>query len=180
MKITYSQLQRLIREAFAPTAEGEAKKINDQTGIGLVTDQAFWEKHGVITGEDLAKDILGQTYSDYYKDLHGIRPRWVDMTNMSVDDIQELIDDLDEEAKAMNPPQRDPDWWEDRDKENQPGWSDEMMAAIEVAPNSVPKEYLEYENMPGRSGMGRRTESLMRLTKQQLRKIIKEQLEINQ
>ena len=65
----------ILIEQFAATAQEEAEKINDQTGAGLVTDQEFWERMGVRTGEDLAKSVLSQTYSDYYKELHNIRPR---------------------------------------------------------------------------------------------------------
>ena len=72
MKISKSQIKKMIREAmqFAPTAQEEAEKINAQTGAGYVTDQAFWEKQGVITGEDLAVSVLNQTYSDFYKGVH--------------------------------------------------------------------------------------------------------------
>ena len=37
---------------FAPTAQEEAEKINAQTGAGYVTNQEFWEKQGIFTGED--------------------------------------------------------------------------------------------------------------------------------
>ena len=71
------RFKRIIRETleFAPTAQEEAEKINAQTGAGYVTDQAFWEKQGIVTGKDLAIDILNSTYSDFYKEVHGFRPR---------------------------------------------------------------------------------------------------------
>ena len=51
---------------FAATASEEAQKINDQTGtnrygMSLITDQDFWEKQGIITGEDLAISLLNQS-----------------------------------------------------------------------------------------------------------------------
>ena len=54
----------MIESIFAPTAQEEAEKINAQTGASYVTDQAFWEKQGIVTGEQLAVSVLNQTYSD--------------------------------------------------------------------------------------------------------------------
>ena len=103
VRITRRQLGRIIREAFAASAEEEALKVNKETGISLVTDQAFWDERGISTGEELAKHLLASTYSDYYKDLHGIRPRWMAdrIKTMSVEEIQTLIDNLDKEAEVM-------------------------------------------------------------------------------
>ena len=103
MKITKKRLQKIIKEEkaalaesydFAPTAEEEAKRINDQAGPGpyglqLVTDQAFWEKQGITTGEELAFSILSQEYSDAYKALHGIRPSWAKFEN--VKEVQDAM-----------------------------------------------------------------------------------------
>ena len=63
---------------FEPLASQEAEKINQQAGtqdgLSLVTDQDFWESMGITTGEELALEVLTQTYSDTYKEIHGIRP----------------------------------------------------------------------------------------------------------
>jgi len=166
---------RSLLEQFAPTAEEEAQKINDQTDAGLVTDQAFWEKMGIRTGEELAKSVLSQTYSDYYKEINGRRPRgWPQgqtLQQMSVDDIQQLIDGLDEQASD--------EWYEERHQMDQelgePGWEDDMMAAVENNPEDIPEEWKEYEQ-PTQSGMGRRTESKMKITVSQVRQIIKEEI----
>jgi len=64
---------------YEPLASQEAEKINRQAGtqfgMELVTDQDHWESMGITTGEELALEILTQTYSDTYKEIHGIRPR---------------------------------------------------------------------------------------------------------
>ncbi len=171
MKITRRQLRRIV-ETFAATAEEEALKVNKEAGISLVTDQAFWDERGISTGEELAKHLLASTYSDYYKDLHGIRPRWMadKIKTMSVEEIQTLIDDLDKEAEVMAADEK----WEE---ENLPGWEDEMMAAVKANPEDIPSEYLEYETLPQQTGMGRRTEGIMRITRRQLRRIIREAID---
>jgi hypothetical protein len=168
--------ENLIYETqeFAATAEEEAIKINDQTGISLVTDQAFWTKQGVHTGEDLAKEMLAQTYSDFYKEIMGFRPRGQITSSMTVADIQKLIDDLDEEAKN--------DWYEERHiMDQEESWQDEVIASIEAAPDAIPDEYLEYDTTPQQQGMGRRSagsksqrrmEGKIQLTDRQLRHVI--------
>ena len=40
------------------------------------------------------------TYSDYYKDLHGIRPRWVRTSKMRLEEVEALITELDTWAEA--------------------------------------------------------------------------------
>jgi hypothetical protein len=167
VRITKEQLRRII-ETFAPTAAEEAEKVNAQAGVSLVTDPAHWEEYGIHTGEELAKHLLASTYSDYYKDLHGIRPRWMadKIKSMSVEEIQTLIDDLDKEAETMAADEK----WEE---ENLPGWEDEMIAAVKANPEDIPDEYLEYEDLPSQSGMGRRAEGITRITESQLRSIIK-------
>jgi hypothetical protein len=108
MKLTNQQLRQMIVEEhqaalseskFAATAEEEAKKINAQTGISLRTDQAYWEESGISTGEDLALSLLSQNYSDTYKSIHGIRPRWRSFE--SVEEVQEALNNLDQEVEEM-------------------------------------------------------------------------------
>ena len=74
---------------FAPTAQEEAEKINAQTGIGLVVDQSFWEKQGVSTGEELAKTILAQTYSDFFKELKSLVYRYKEKKEEEVKHLTE-------------------------------------------------------------------------------------------
>ena len=179
MKITRRQLKRVIKENFEATAQAEAEKINRQTDVGLVTDQAFWARAGIHTGEELAKSVISQTYSDYYKDINGRRPRGRITPDMSVEDIQGLIDELDEQASD--------EWYEERHMLDQElGWEDDMMSAVKNNPQDIPSKWIEYDKSPSRQGMGRRPggkadrlrmESNMKITRQQLRRIIREAID---
>tara|TARA_R110000824_G_scaffold60853_2_gene162308 strand:+ start:809 stop:2350 length:1542 start_codon:yes stop_codon:yes gene_type:complete len=130
---------------FEPTAEAEAKKINRQTGAGYVTDQAFWVKRGIITGEDLALSVLDQTYSDLYKELHGFRPRHESFE--TVEEIQRAIKDLDNAFNVMIEMER-------IDIEAQAAYEAERAELEELMPG-----VFDFDHMPTRSGMGRRVES---------------------
>jgi len=96
---TASSSDSLTESNFAATAEEEAKKINAQTGIRLQTDQAYWEESGISTGEELALSLLSQNYSDTYKSIHGIRPRWKKFN--TVEEVQKALNDLDQEVEEM-------------------------------------------------------------------------------
>ena len=179
MKITKRRLQKIIKEEkaalaesydFAPTAEEEAKRINDQAGPGpyglqLVTDQAFWEEQGITTGEELAFSILSQEYSDAYKALHGIRPRWASFEN--VKQVQDALEDLDREAEAMA---EDQAFWNSIEAE----WEKERQ---ELASLSRPGLDLDYDKLPKQQGFGRRSESKIVMTRGQLRKFLKEAID---
>lgn len=161
---------RIYNENFAATAQEEAEKINAQAGPGLwgmtlVTDQEFWEERGISTGEELAFSILSQTYSDAYKSLHGIRPRWAKFE--TVDQVQQAIDELDREAEAMA---EDQAFWAKREAE----WEKERQ---ELAALQVPGLDLEYEKVPQRSGMGRRHEGVEKRTFRTTRKRLKQIIE---
>ena len=133
----YESLKRNLKESqFAATASEEAKKINAEAGIHLNTDQEYWERAGIRTGEELAIEILTGTYNDMYKSIYGFRPRH---SFSSVEDVQAAIEVLDGERDEL-------DFDADEDyRKNQ-----EIIASL--MPNEMD---VEYEKMPKRSGMGR-------------------------
>jgi len=147
---------------FAPTAQEEAEKINAQTGAGYVTDQAFWEKQGVITGEDLAVSVLNQTYSDFYKGVHGFRPRQAAFT--SVEQAQKAIDDLDDYYMGMA-----------QQEEIEAARQAQIEKERDELEALMPGEF-DFQDLPKQAGMGRRMETRMRITKKDLKKIIREAL----
>jgi hypothetical protein len=126
---------------FAPTAAEEAQKLNDQTGLSYNTDQSYWEELGVATGEDLARSVLSQAYSDMYKSKEGIRPRWVRFDDMSIEDIQAMIDELDaDEAEGGD---EDEGWFSDIEDERQ----DQMQADAGIAQQAHDEIKAEKERM---------------------------------
>ena len=90
----------LSESTFAKTAAEEAEKVNRQVpGMMLQTDQAYWEGFGITTGEELALSLLHSSYSDTYKSIHGIRPRWAKFE--TVEEVQKALNDLDREVEDM-------------------------------------------------------------------------------
>jgi ribosome-binding protein aMBF1 (putative translation factor) len=125
-----------------------------------VTDQAFWEKRGVVTGEDLALSVLGQTYSDLYKDIHGFRPRGAAL--QSVEEYTTAINDLDEYYASMIEQ-------DEIDVARQAQIDKERAELSALMPGKF-----DFEQLPKTSGMGRRMENKMIITKKRLTRIIRE------
>ena len=150
---------------FAPTAQEEAEKINAQTGAGYVTNQEFWEKQGIFTGEDLAISVVNQTYSDLYKELHGFRPRHKSFE--TVEEAQKAINALDDAYNTMIE-------MEKIDAKAQAAYEAERAELEDLMPGQF-----DFEQYPMQSGMGRRMENKIRLSKKQLQRIIAETLEMD-
>jgi len=199
MKITRIKLRKLIREAltrgivlevaqFASTASEEAAKINREAGVSIHTDQAYWEEMGIHTGEDLARSLMISNYSDTYKSMHGIRPRWVRFEDMSFDEIQVMVKDLYEEEEEGHKEDPDARWMDERHHDEQDDWGDEERgyqdqeeweamrdeAAAEEEEEirmTIPEEGEEF---PKQVGMGR-GRGISEVTRKQLKRIIKEE-----
>lgn len=74
----------------------------------LVEEPEFWAKMGIVTGLDLARDLLAETISDFYKEVHGIRPRWYDFDTMTLEEMEAIYDRLSAEAAAER--EREREW----------------------------------------------------------------------
>jgi polyhydroxyalkanoate synthesis regulator phasin len=108
--------------------------------------------------EDTLLQDLGGMYSDMYKELYGRRPR-IPMFK-TVDEANAAVEEIWEEYAAVN-----------RAREEQERQDLEFIEMERRMQEMMPGEY-DYEHVPKRSGMGRRTEGVVRLSETKLRKII--------
>ena len=110
--------------------------------------------------EQTKRDLASQ-YSDVYKEKHGIRPRWMNWEEKSVEELKGMLEDLFSEPDMVD--DYDPEQGELHDIE------DEMFHAendeIERKIKQADEEKAELERMqepekgeefPGHEGMGRR------------------------
>ena len=141
------------RREFAATAAEEAAVINQQVNaqgpdqygmvMALPTDQSHWEKYGIYTGEDLAKEMLLSSYSDLYKSYHGFRPRGGGVNkNMSVDELNKALTDLENFIMSM--------------QDNEPAVEEPEFQMAGDASIDPAGDYEEYDTMPAQAGMRRR------------------------
>ena len=101
---------------------------------------------------------LGGMYSDMYKELYRRRPN-IPMFK-TIEEAEAAVEELWGEYAAKN-----------RAREAQEKADLEFIEMKRRRQELMPGEY-DYEHVPKRSGMGRRVESRMRITKRQLRRII--------
>ena len=61
-----------------------------------------WDIKMFKTWEELShKEQLASIHYDLYKDVHGIRPRWIDYNVMSEEDLEKELDRLKDEAEVV-------------------------------------------------------------------------------
>jgi len=154
MRITVKQLKQLIRET-----------VEDIDPMDLERQ-----------AENLPskKEDLFQLYSDMYKEMYNIRPRWLRMDEVSEDELAAMIEHLEqhyaEEIKARAQEAKEE---EEFFKELQKEREEADKAKAELAAMGYEGEDLE--NLPMKSGMGRR---LAESIKKAVREAIKEEEEL--
>lgn len=72
----------------------EALNASNPNMLPIVSDLAHWQKVGVETPDPFDRVMAIDTYSDCYKETHGIRPRWMSFDELTTAQIEELIDDI--------------------------------------------------------------------------------------
>ncbi len=103
MKTTVGKLKEIIREAVSTTYPETAEEYANQLAADakarggqmfLTTDPEHWTSRGVHTGEELARYLAIESYSDAYKDAHGMRPRGTNFDSMTTDEIEDEVSRL--------------------------------------------------------------------------------------
>ena len=148
MRITVKQLKRLIRET-----------VEDIDPMDLER-QAHYS-----TG--MEKQDLFDLYSDMYKEMYNIRPRWLKLEEVSEDQLRALIEHLEEryeeEIKSRQREAQDQErFFNELEKEREK----EDKAKKQLADLG----YEDLENLPRRSGMGKRLrESIKKAVREALK-----------
>jgi len=61
------------------------------------------EKENIMQSWDQMsrRDQLAATHYDFYKDVHGVRPRWMDYDSMTEQDLEAELDNLSKQAEVV-------------------------------------------------------------------------------
>jgi hypothetical protein len=122
---------------------------------------------GYAPGEDQdekTKDRLYDIYSDMYKELNNIRPRWVRPEELSVKDLQMMIDELQDDInRSLEDDEafKTPEGYEDEplppqdEFEFMPQDYEESEEEREIRELQPSAEEEEYERLPKQMGMSR-------------------------
>ena len=145
-------IKDLIREAMSGSENLNAEE----------PEREWDDIHSPLEGQELL-DALASDISDMYKDINGIRPRWIKFSEMSLEELEQLHDQTTRQHE---------DWWnqerveqdlDDLGQENsamaQQMVDDELAASYQADRDAEEEEMLtpeEGEDQPKRMGMGRR------------------------
>lgn len=110
MKLTIKKLKKRIKETFnitskyPATAEEYALELNSRVPKSdwdgqLATEPEHWAKLDIHTGEDLARYLTVSAFSDTYKDSYGVRPRGISLDSLSIEEIEDEIDQMNKNIK---------------------------------------------------------------------------------
>ena len=135
MKLSVKQLKQLVRESAEEMGLSSSNQDHDQ---------------------------LSSIYSDVYKEKYGTRPRHVDFSKYSAEELQKMVDDLEQEMSTV-------DYSHDEEMEDlidQHGHdadeaNREAMAAEKE--DQLMRTPEEGEDLSSRSGMGRRLAESLKL-----------------
>jgi hypothetical protein len=64
-------------------------------------DPAYWAGIGVVTLDDFKRHELKISIWEMYKDVHGVRPRWINFDTMTTEDMENTIDNLHKEYEVQ-------------------------------------------------------------------------------
>ena len=102
MSALIAHIKELNAESAAWVAEDPANRC---AGM-LSEDESYWHAMGIYCVPQYEHHEAVTTHYDRYKEVHGIRPRWVDYHLMSTDAIWGLVEDLNREQEREAEEQR--------------------------------------------------------------------------
>lgn len=73
------------------------KWLNDNPGAGagmFTEDLEHWHGYNVYTPEDFEKYLLKASIWDGFKDLHGVRPRHLNLDEMSIEELEAELESI--------------------------------------------------------------------------------------
>ena len=62
--------------------------------LPITSDLAHWQEAGIETPEQFDRCMAIEAYSNHYKAVHGIRPRWVNFDKLTTAQIEDKISDI--------------------------------------------------------------------------------------
>lgn len=119
-----------------------AEFLNSKDPVGgfswaLDEDSDYWSERGINTGEDLEKSLRANYISDWYKEINGIRPRHFNFKEMSLDEMDQILETL----------RQDQEWHSAQEKENEEleHWTQEIEETEPLPEQEAEDPYEEYE-----------------------------------
>ena len=148
-------IKQMVREAIEEPSEDQ--------------ERAWDDIHAPLEGQELL-DALASDISDMFKDINGMRPRWIKFSEMPLSELEKMHDQVSADHEAWWSQERVEQDLDDlawhRGQSDQQRADDELAASYQAdrdAEEEKMKEPEEGEEFPKRTGMRRRmSENRMR------------------
>ena len=95
-----TELEQHIRAKNDKTRAWVAEDPDNRWAMLPVEDAAHWAEYGVHTVAEYELFNARAELWDVYKDIHGIRPRWMGVWDMPLEAVQAELESLYAEARA--------------------------------------------------------------------------------
>ena len=122
-QIALKEYIELENANFKAKAEKEGFTICGE----VITDITHWAEVGINSIEEYIHDSLATSYSEFYKEIHGIKPRWINYNDMSISDLEKEIASLVEQSKS------------NEEREEQYILEENQREAQRIKDNAIPK-----------------------------------------
>jgi|APSaa5957512622_1039677.scaffolds.fasta_scaffold41953_2 hypothetical protein len=128
-----SALAAHIKAANDETRAWIAEDPDNRSAFLLVEEAKFWADQGIVTVAQFEHSSAVSAHGDTYKELHGIRPRWINYGALSTDEIWKMCEDLHEDARQMEAAER----LEDERREAEAAAEQKILDATREEPESL-------------------------------------------
>jgi hypothetical protein len=135
MKLSVKQLKQLVRESAEEMGLSSSNQDHDQ---------------------------LSSIYSDVYKEKYGTRPRHVDFSKYSTEELQKMVDDLEQEMSTVDY-SHDEEMEDMIDQHGHDADEADREAMARQEEDDLMRTPEEGEDLSSRSGMGRRLAESLKL-----------------
>ena len=94
MKVEHVELQNHLNKIAEKNRE-------DGSCLVLCTDLEHWISNDVNSVDELEHTLAQACHYDFYKEIHGIKPRWILYSKMTTEEINKDIKSLEAEYDQM-------------------------------------------------------------------------------
>lgn len=80
-------LKSISASEYAVEINRESPKMSSL----VIDDPEYWSKIGVHSGIDLERALLGEEFSDTYKENRGFRPKGMNLDSLTLNELRDLV-----------------------------------------------------------------------------------------
>ena len=128
-------MSKLVDHIKAENAKTQAWVDKDPQNrwAGFITDDPqHWADYGIYNVDQYEHYMAKMAVWEMYKEVNGIRPRWMNLDDMSIEELEAELESLCEEAREQD---ELADYWSEIREQEMELENEEYQEEMELAPN---------------------------------------------